>query len=630
MLFRTSRKHQCRNIYEFFLEFTPEQVDDAIRLLPLNYRQAIVERFNRLYQNTDQETEAIYSLFYYQVIPRIQKLLQDPAFYESRSYLTIYDYFKEYTKEEVKEAILKLSNKDQKVVYLRFGNDLDNQKVNYDWNSFDEHQFYHWILSRITSIIKQKKVTKRRSKNLFEILAKDSTSQVLYIIQNNLTSEELQNLAYYFGEDYQNYNDNLTEQDKQDCSNLCLKIKRLLSKEYKMIGDKKLVASRNIYQLFNKYTSYSVNEAIKLLSQTDYDLLLAHYEGDLMNIWIKHDISYDEQAAFSKANYHLKVILQKYFEPLENYSISLLDYFNYGSIEEGQKQIDCLSSKDKELMVKRFGLDYQGKVSEIYFTLEERIYFYDVLLPSININNNDDYEKQIEKVFNKPFALVQRVIDILPKDYRLILFFKYNINKNRQYFSNQDNDHYCLHKKIIPLINKILIDEELYQYYTYSSIYQYFPDFSVNEVNNVINNLNDKDKMIINLRFGNDLAHQKVNYDWKSSEAGYFFQSLVKQIKIKLYKMRRQYFNSGLITDFVGDYSLVEIKKAIAILKVEEQDAIYIKFGPNLDKSYATRIFNYEMTMILTSAINNLQNILNYNMQKAAENNSLTRARSLE
>ncbi len=630
ILLRTNKKTRCQTIYDFFIDYSHERVDDAIRLLPLNFRNAIKDRFNHLNQADEKGYDAIYSLFYYQVIPRIQKILQDPKFYQLISCLTIYEYFKEYSKEEVNVAISKLSFEDQKLIYLRFGNDLNNQKVNYDWSSYEEHQFYYGTLGRLGSKLKQKKVISVREINLFENFALYSEEQVLYIIQNKLTMEELGRIKYYFGEDYKSYNNNLNEKEKSDCANLCLKISRLLKKEYSLEDNKLITRTKNIYQFLNKYSLYSVNEAIKFLDKEDYDLLMYHYEDDLTNIRINHVVTYEEQLAFYRVNYRLKVILQKYFEPVENYSMSLMDYCTNQPKEQIQMILSYLTPKDKELFAKRFGKNYQGNVKEIYFTIEERKYFYGILLPGISQNSSYNFGENFFTLFDKPFYLVKRVIEILPKDYRLIIDLKYQKHKTRQYYRDKNYDYNCLNKKIIPLINNILNDEKLYQYYTYASIYQYFPEFSINEINIVLASLKEEDKQIINLRFGNDLCNPVVNYDWNSSEALYFFRKLLYQIRNSLYIMRRKYYHNGYITDFVGKYSYEELKNAVLILNMDEQNALYLKFGTDLNGSFSTRNFTYEMVINLTNAINNLQNILNFNCQKDAKNNLLIRSRNLE
>ena len=70
-------------------------------------------------------------------------------------YKSIYEYFKDYTKEEIDYAVSRLNNYYMELLKIKFWNDFDNQD-NKILNKNDKKTFYESVVPKIKKLIKEK------------------------------------------------------------------------------------------------------------------------------------------------------------------------------------------------------------------------------------------------------------------------------------------------------------------------------------------------------------------------------------------------------------------------------------------------------------------------------------------
>ena len=68
---------------------------------------------------------------------------------------SIYEYFTEYSKEEVNEVISKLSDDEKELLYARYGNDLENP-IKADKFEFYRNKFYRYLLPKMKAMLELK------------------------------------------------------------------------------------------------------------------------------------------------------------------------------------------------------------------------------------------------------------------------------------------------------------------------------------------------------------------------------------------------------------------------------------------------------------------------------------------
>lgn len=76
---------------------------------------------------------------------------------------SIYEYFSDYSKEKIDEAIEKLTEAEKQILYLRYGKDLENPKseaISMD----DKNKFYGTIIPRLKALLGNPNY-KRKNKN---------------------------------------------------------------------------------------------------------------------------------------------------------------------------------------------------------------------------------------------------------------------------------------------------------------------------------------------------------------------------------------------------------------------------------------------------------------------------------
>ena len=123
---------KAKLIYEFFEGYTKEEVDQAIKKLPAKDKKLIKLRYGEDLANpkiTPFDAKQ-YSRLYITVFGRMQKILKGVPIKKPKKVKNIYEILKKYKKEEVDQAIKKLSVKDQEMIALICGDDLERSKVN--------------------------------------------------------------------------------------------------------------------------------------------------------------------------------------------------------------------------------------------------------------------------------------------------------------------------------------------------------------------------------------------------------------------------------------------------------------------------------------------------------------------
>ena len=66
---------------------------------------------------------------------------------------SIYEYFKNYSREQIDDMLLKLTDEERKLITLRYGDDLDNPISSSEWNTEYRNKFYGSLLPKMKRLL---------------------------------------------------------------------------------------------------------------------------------------------------------------------------------------------------------------------------------------------------------------------------------------------------------------------------------------------------------------------------------------------------------------------------------------------------------------------------------------------
>ena len=115
-----------KNLYEYFSEYTKEEVDAAISKLTEEYKEILNEFYDENL-NKNNEKDIFYKIT--RLIASLKRKLNDNPSEKKKSRNNIYNYFSEYTKEEVDTAISKITEHQKEILKELYDNNLNRTET---------------------------------------------------------------------------------------------------------------------------------------------------------------------------------------------------------------------------------------------------------------------------------------------------------------------------------------------------------------------------------------------------------------------------------------------------------------------------------------------------------------------
>ena len=290
---KTRKKRVSRNkttIYEYFPEYTEEQVNAAIEKLSKDRKELLYKFFGKDLYNLVVNVEAT-NAEKVKVYGTIFKNIRNNLTGIKVSKTTIYEYFPEYTEEQVNAAIEKLSEDRKELLYKYFGKDLHNLVVNRNLTNAEKVKVYGTIFKNIRNKLAGIENLRHKKKNIkttiYEYFPEYTEEQVDAAIEK--LSEDRKELLYkYFGKDLHNLviNRNVTNAERTKIYATIFKNIRNNLDGIEMQTRRKatLHNKTTIYEYFPDYTEEQVNVAIERLSESKKSLLYDCVGQDLYEL----------------------------------------------------------------------------------------------------------------------------------------------------------------------------------------------------------------------------------------------------------------------------------------------------------------------------------------------------------
>lgn len=273
---------------------------------------------------------------------------------------TIYQYFDGYTREEVNYVISLLNDEEKKIIYMRYGEDLDNPLINKNFNKEVASKLYCLIIPKMKNRLKRIKDGKdiketRTFYSFFEGYTKDEVKEAIGL----LASDEREIIYLKYGNDLENTSDAKKIDRKMMRTINASIVPKIRVRLERMKNGKDMFSNinkrfvQNIYECLKGYTEEEVDAVIGTLSKEDMDVLHIRYGEDLRSNTLSENWH-------SKYNYDFyNKLIPKMKRRLEKMRIN---GFN-GEGLDSSKKIESSSSES-------FGFLKESEIKNIFSLLE--------------------------------------------------------------------------------------------------------------------------------------------------------------------------------------------------------------------------------------------------------------------
>ena len=193
---------------------------------------------------------------------------------------SFYEYFNDYSKEQINIILKNLSEKEKSLIITMYGKDLSNPvpaRLSYE-QTID---FCKVLIPKIRDLLDNQNIN-IKSKKIRSIYGyfKDYPKEQIDTVLENLSEEEKELIVARYGEDLNNpVSGKLNKEQINKFYNILIpKIRRLLAGPNKRSQKRK-----TIYEYFNGYSKEQIDTVLENLSKEDQALLRGRYGDDLNN-----------------------------------------------------------------------------------------------------------------------------------------------------------------------------------------------------------------------------------------------------------------------------------------------------------------------------------------------------------
>ena len=189
-------KRRLKPIYEYFSDFSKEEIDNMLSQLNENEKELVRMRYgdDLEHPSTDPSwTRENKYIFYSSLVPKMKRLLKNTTkpIYKNRKLKTIYEYFSDFSKEEIDNMLSQLNEDEKELVRMRYGNDLEHPVTDSSWSRENYSVFYRSLIPKM----------KRLLKNTTKPIYKNRKLKTIYEYFSDFSKEEIDNMLSQLNED---------------------------------------------------------------------------------------------------------------------------------------------------------------------------------------------------------------------------------------------------------------------------------------------------------------------------------------------------------------------------------------------------------------------------------------------
>ena len=434
------------------------------------------------------------------------------------------------------------------------------------------------------------------------------------------------------------------------------------------------------YSYFEGYSHEEVDKAVKYLNPKDLKLLHLKYGDKLDNPYSLIDGSSRESiTVYAQIVPRVHKILRILKEQKENNTSetiyvygrhkTLFEVFSEYSKDEIIKAVGELKSEDERIIYLMYGdnLDSRNPSSEL--TEKERnrantsikkilkqILEYNRSLEVFKVLNGVGYQRKIKTIY-EVFSDCTRdevnyAITLLPEDTRHLLYERYGNDLDYPIINNEFKglNYQKFYSSLLPKMRRLLktrkSDKEVSIINgrcvkAYKTIYELFEEYSHEEIDAAVSELNEEELRIVHLKYGNDLKNTIKDDSLTKEESKYFYAVIKNKIKTRLVRNRKNKENNlpsksvmvyndsenelnNLMTkdDYIKVVSFLKKMNAREMFRlVNPQDLIItsLRFGYVEDKYYSIKAISKFLGITEREVLESIKRTLDFFNSKSSE-----------
>lgn len=443
------------SILSHFEGYGEEDVINACNELLKKEKEALHERFGNDLKQLMIVNEETYNKIYNMIIPKIQKILNGEIKHNGRYFKPIMSYFEGHTKEEVLEAIGRLEEKHQIIIYKRYGTNLDisynrlkkDLDESYELTTSEIRTLRNTIIPKIQKILNGEKIYAGNRFKPFMSYFEGYTKEEILAAIGKLDYECQDIIFRRYGRALDEQNEISKKEMDKIYSSIILSINKALKGEKTHIGRFKPLMS-----YFEEYTKEELLLAISNLEQSDQDLIYKRYGQDLeeQNTVSQEDLRYIRRIIIPKLE---ELICHK---PVK--SKNLFELLNKSKEEALRIIAIMLTKEEREDLYKYYGYDLE-EPKEVPLDEDFRKYVEEKIIPKLNQDNNLELPPiGLRKTLEIADMLAQlNLLMGFKKEIIIVLSLRLGINQERTFTVKEVSDILGISEEEVNSITHIVL-----------------------------------------------------------------------------------------------------------------------------------------------------------------------------
>ena len=197
----SENKRRLKTIYEYFSDFSKEEIDNMLSQLNENEKELVRMRYGDDLEHpvTDPSwTRENSYIFYRSLVPKMKRLLKNTTkpIYKNRKLKTIYEYFSDFSKEEIDNMLSQLNEDEKELVRMRYGDDLEHPVTDPSWSKKSSYNFYHSLVPKMKRALQNNRKNNKPNIENFNINCEVKNCDSTLSLEDYKKIKKMLNTAY--------------------------------------------------------------------------------------------------------------------------------------------------------------------------------------------------------------------------------------------------------------------------------------------------------------------------------------------------------------------------------------------------------------------------------------------------
>ena len=360
--------------------------------------------------------------------------------------------------------------------------------------------------------------------------------------------------------------------------------------EYKETNLVTRLKIKTIYEHLNLYSKEQVDAVLEVLSEKDRNIIRARYGNDLNNPVAQKMTGEDSVRFYSFLLPKMKRLLSNFNVEEKTKKIkTIYELLESYSKEQINTMLGNLSEEEKALIVARYGNDLDNPVFGM-MTTEDRRRFYYYLVPRMkklltDCNRKSKLKTIYELLDSYSREQVDTMLENLSEKDKALIVARYGDDLNNPISGKMvTEDRHRFYAYLVPKMKKMLADPSSDRKPKLKTIYELLDSYSKEQVDAMLENLPEEDKVLIVARYGNDLD-DPVFQEMTTEDSKKFYNCLLPKMRRLLYNPTgvKKTKRVKTIYELLDSYSKEQVDAVLENLSEKDKALIVARYGDDLN-----------------------------------------------